>query len=469
MKRSKKILIYKICCVAFGAILLFVPQRGTPYADIRVLATVLGVDGTDGNVTVSAQLAVPVAQGSDGKASTVAKATGGSIGEALENLEIGLGRRIDFGHLSTVAIGQDVLLQDLRLFTGYLMSSGKAGPGTYLVHCPQSTAADFLNGAQDMGESSDAELDSFIAFSKNGNHVSTTTLLRFLQALNSTSHATYLPCVALENESAQNSGVTGAGEGNGMKNEQRQEINDRQQEQSAEKEGQENKQQGNKQQDKQVQNEKQEEGKQQEKGSSGGQSKGGEKGGQSQNDQKQSGGQSGGQDGHQKKRLVAANQVAVYGGETPEALVLDPMVTRGVVWQDKHSDFGLVELRNMQMNGTDIASVSARLMGKKVRVSADVKNGENVLNYTIKLKLRLDDSQICGNPLFYTQWKNALEKAYESEVRENVLRTVQACKEHNVDFLGFREYFHKFSKKRFKSFDLSTLVVHVHVKADIIT
>ncbi len=59
MKRSKKILIYKICCVAFGAILLFVPQRGTPYADIRVLATVLGVDGTDGNVTVSAQLAVP--------------------------------------------------------------------------------------------------------------------------------------------------------------------------------------------------------------------------------------------------------------------------------------------------------------------------------------------------------------------------------------------------------------------------
>lgn len=121
MKRSKKILIYKLCCVAFAAVLLFVPQQGTPYSDIRVLATVLGVDGGDGNVTVAAQLAIPVAQGSDGKASTVAKATGGSIGEALENLELGLGRRVDYGHLSTVAIGKEMLLTDLQTFTGYLL------------------------------------------------------------------------------------------------------------------------------------------------------------------------------------------------------------------------------------------------------------------------------------------------------------------------------------------------------------
>lgn len=96
MKRSKKILIYKLSCFLFAIVLLLLPQRALPQSDIQVLATVLGIDGTGGNVTVAAQLAVPVAQSGDGKASTVAKATGGSISEALENLEIGMGRRVNF-------------------------------------------------------------------------------------------------------------------------------------------------------------------------------------------------------------------------------------------------------------------------------------------------------------------------------------------------------------------------------------
>ncbi|MDE7395313.1 MAG: hypothetical protein K2M95_04260, partial [Clostridiales bacterium] len=60
MKRDNRIRIYKIGCLLFAALLLLLPQRTVPYSDVRVLATVLGVDEENGQVTVSAQLAVPV-------------------------------------------------------------------------------------------------------------------------------------------------------------------------------------------------------------------------------------------------------------------------------------------------------------------------------------------------------------------------------------------------------------------------
>lgn len=465
MKRSKKILLYKLCCVVFAAVLLFVPQQGTPYSDIRVLATVLGVDGGDGNVTVAAQLAIPVAQGSDGKASTVAKATGGSLGEALENLEIGLGRRVDYGHLSTVAIGKEMLLSDLQTFTGYLLSSGKAGPGTYLVYCADSTASDFLDEAQGLGESSDAELSNFISYNKNGNHVSTTTLLRFLQSLHSVSHATYMPCVAIEDENAQ-SEAKGAGSGDETKSLEQLNTNDRSKEKAPS---------GNKEEtsDKNADSESDTESKQSEKKQSGQKQQGndGQQGGQEDSQSGGQNGQSGSQSGggKEKKKLAAANTVVVYGGDADEAVELDALATRGVVWQDAHSDFGLVELRNVQLDGTDIPAISARLTGKKVTTKADRIQGENVFTYRVRIKLRLDDSKICSNPLFYNQWKNVLEQMFESVIQNNIMQTVAVSKELNADFLGIREYFHKFCRKGFNAFDLQTVVVKVNADVTIQT
>lgn len=467
MRRSKKLLIYKLACVLFGAILLFVPQRGLPYSDIRVLATVLGIDGGNGRVSVSAQLAVPVSQGSDGKASTVAKATGGSIGEALENLEIGLGRYINYGHLSTVAIGNNVMLTDLNMMLGYLISSGKAGPGTFLVHCPRSTAAEFLDGAQSMGESSDAELGSFIAHSKSGNHVSTTTILRFLQTMFSTSHAAYMPCVALENENMQDTGENGVGSGRTDKSEEQQ-SNDRRNRESGPSDGEEQGQSEQQGQEKQGQEKSQGNSgqKSEQKQGAGGSGKSGS-GDEEESGQSGSGGEDG--EGSQKKKLVAANSITVFGGDESGPVELDPLTTRGIVWQDKYSDYGLVELRNLQLDGSDVKVAASRLTGKKVRMKAAVVAGENVFTYSVKLKLRLDDSQICSNPEFYTKWKDTLEKEYESAVKSNLLHTVAVSKELGVDFLGLREYFHKFCRKGYENFDLQTVAVNVNVKAIIQT
>ena len=401
MTRKKRILVYKLSCIVFALVLLFLPYRGMPYADLRVVATVLGIDGGIGKVSIAAQLAVPVAQNGDGKASTVAKAEGGSISEALENLEIGLGRRVDYGHLSTVVIGDGALLSDIVEHTSYLMSSGKIGPGAYLVYCNNGSAVNFIEDAQQMGESSDAELGSLISYSKSGNHVATTTALRFLQTLNSSSHAAIMPCVQLEDGSSSDTQTTAGGQ-------------------------------------------------------SGGQSGAGNK----------SGGSGG---GTEQKKLVAVDTVAVFGGDSKGAVMLDAYITKGIVWQDKNSDFGLVELRNVLIDGEEVPSLSTRITKKKVSRSVKVENGENVLTYKIKMRLRLDDSRICGNPLFYDKWKNALEREFESVIKNNLLSAVTYSKEINIDFLGLREMFRKFCRKGYETFDLSTVAVNVDARVQIQT
>lgn len=401
MTRRRRILVYKLFCILFGLVLLCLPYRGMPYSDLRVVATVLGIDGGVGEVTAAAQLAVPVAQNGDGKASTVATAKGGSISEALENLEIGLGRRVDYGHLSTVAIGEGMTLEDVTEHVSYLMSSGKAGPGAYLVYCNASKAVDFIEQAQQMGESSDAELGSLISYSKSGNHVATTTALRFLQTLNSSSHAAIMPCVELEGSESDAQPAAAGGTGGG--------------------------------------------------------------GGQGSSSGGQSGQSSGG--GTERKKLVAADTVAVYGGESELPVMLDAYTTKGVVWQDKNSDFGLVELRNVLVDGEEVKSLSTRITKKKVKRSVKRENGENVMEYKIKMKLRLDDSRICGSPLFYDKWKNAIEDEFESVIQNNLLAAVSFSKENKVDFLGIRETFRKFCREGFDSFELDNVVVTV--KADV--
>lgn len=430
MQRKKKIWIYKICCTVFAVVLLLLPQRGLPYSDIRVLATVLGIDGSAGNVTVAAQLAVPVAQNSDGDASTVAKASGGSLSEALENLEIGLGRRISYGHLSTVAIGQNMALTDMRDFVGQLMSSGKVGPGAYLVYSCHLPASEFIAQAQQLGESSDAELSTFISYNKTGNHVSTTSVLKFLQGLHSPSHAAFLPCVKLEDENGKDQGNTegtagGSSDQSGSQSDGQ--SDDKSEEQSAQSSGQSG-------------------------------------------DEEEEGTLKGGHEGDtQKRKLGAADTVAIIGGQSDKPLLLDPLTTRGIVWQDDTSDFGLVELRDVQLNGETVSSVSARLTGKQVKKRARVSEDENVLTYTVKVKLRLADTQIFSNLLFFKQQKKTLEKAFESLIENSLLRTVTASKETDIDFLGMRDVFYRQCRAGFDDFDLQKTVVKVDAHVTIQT
>lgn len=448
MKHGKKILIYKIVCFAFAFLLLLIPARHFSHTEIRILAIVLGIDGNAGDVTVSAQLAVPVAQNGDGKASTVAKANGGSLGEALENLQIGLGRRIDYGHLSTVVIGKDTKLPDLKDFISHLLSSDTVGPGAYLAYSDATPAYEFIAEAQNLGESSDAELGNFITFSRSDNHVTTTTALKFLQTLHSSSGAAFMPCVKVS--SGDDGGGVGKGRGGSGSEDtalkQQNDTNDITPEQ--EKELQEQKEEKQQSSDEQ----------------SGGDGKKNEQG-------EESGGESGSGGGSgeqmQKAKLVSSESLAVYGGNGEEPMILSSLVTRGVVLIDKYSDYGLFELRNVLIDGQTVASVSALLDGKTVRKSVRRVGEENILTYKVHLKLRLTDSRICDNPHFYDKLKNALVKDFESVIKNNILSAVDYSKQSGVDYLGIRDIFRKFCRKGFENFDLGSVTVNVNAKVTI--
>ena len=149
--------------------------------------------------------------------------------------------------------------------------------------------------------------------------------------------------------------------------------------------------------------------------------------------------------------------------------MLNALATRGVVWQDTHSNYGLVELRNVLIDGQTVPSVAARLSGKSVKKSAKIVKGENVLTYKIKVKLKLDDSHICANPGFFGLLKDKLEEEFESVIRNNLAFAVQTSKETGIDFLGIREWFHKFCRKGAENFDLSSVIVNIETKVIIQT
>lgn len=433
MRRDKKILIYKIGCVLFAAFLLLLPQRSVPYNNVRVLAIALGVDGSEGQITVTAQLAVPVSSGSDGKASAVAKASGNSVGEALESMEIGIGRRVDYGHLTTVALGKDADYSSAKNTVSYMLSSGKVGACAFLVFCPDATASEFISQAQSLGDSSDAELGQYVSYFKSSNQVSTVSVLQFLQSVRAASHAAFVPCVRLADE---------GGEQNGSKQQGEQKQGD----------GQQSGQGGGKQQEGGEQQ--QEGGNRQEEQKSGG--------------QQESGGQGGKSGESSEKKMLVADTVAVFGGESNAPSVLNVRATQGIAWQDEHSRFGLVELKDVVIDGQTEKSVTARLTGK--RVHAKLRHaGGNACVYHIKAKLRLESAQILGSRAAQRARKKALEREFERLIENNVLYAATVSKETGVDFLELRTRFHRYCSKGYRTFDLATTAVEVKAKVEIIS
>lgn len=407
MKRDNRIRVYKIGCLLFAALLLLLPQRTVPYSELRVLATVLGVDEQDGRITVSAQLAVPVASGSGDKASAVASASGDSLGQALENMEIGIGQRIDYGHLGTIALGKDTDFTTAKSAVSYMLASGRVAACAYLVYCPSTSASDFIMQAQTLGDSSDAELGRYVSYLKNANPVSAVSVLQFVQSLGASSHTSYVPCVRLEEDKMQ-----GGGESGGQSEQQ-----------------------------------------------SGGQSEQ-QSGGQ--NEQQSSGGGQG-----EQKKMVAANTVAVFGGGQNAPVLLDERTTKGIVWQDEDSRFGLVELKDVTIDGQTEASVTARLTSKKVRTKLSYKNG-NTCAYKIKVKLRLESTQVLGAQTKQRERKKALEREFERLIESSVMYAVAVSKERDLDFLELRARFHRFCTKGYKVFDLKSTAVSVKAEVKLV-
>ncbi|MDE7395094.1 MAG: Ger(x)C family spore germination C-terminal domain-containing protein, partial [Clostridiales bacterium] len=145
-------------------------------------------------------------------------------------------------------------------------------------------------------------------------------------------------------------------------------------------------------------------------------------------------------------------------------VVLDERTTTGIVWQDEDSRFGLVELKNITLDGQTEVSVTARLTSKKVKTKLSHKNG-NTCAYKIKVKLRLESMQVLGTQIAQSERKKALEREFERMIENSVMYAAAVSKERGIDFLELRSRFHRFCTKGYKTFDLKS--TDVSVKAEV--
>lgn len=226
ISERKKLLIYKILLFVFAFVLAFLPSTVSRNMEVnsRVVVEMLGLDGDD-EIEVTAQYVTPTeTEGATTKDKVTVKAK--TLNEAIERLNIALGRRAELGQCSVIVVGSDVKPQIL----GTLMTSTDVTADVYLT-AAEEKASDLVGDMTEFMKKTGATDADFIAYSSKKAHVATITLLNFLSDLGSASETAYMPLAEMLKEQAgsgggggsdggQSSGGSGGSSGGGSGGEQ---------------------------------------------------------------------------------------------------------------------------------------------------------------------------------------------------------------------------------------------------------
>ena len=224
LSERKKLLIYKVLLFVFAFAVAFLPATASRNLEVnsRVVVEMLGVDGSDGGVEVTAQYVMPTE--TDG-ATTKDKVTveGKTLTEAVELLNTALGRRAELGQCSVVVVGSELDPSVL----GTLMTATDVTADVYLTAATEK-AKDLVGDMTDFMKKSGATDADFIAYSAKKAHIATVTLLNFLSDLDSASGTAFVPVVEMlesddgggqegEESKSGGGGSSGSSEQSGMK------------------------------------------------------------------------------------------------------------------------------------------------------------------------------------------------------------------------------------------------------------
>lgn len=208
---QKKLLIYKILLFLFAFVVAFMPTTASRSKEVnsRVIVEILGIDGGDNGVEITAQYIMPTeTDGATSKDAVTVEGT--SLTEAVENLNTALGRRAELGHCSLVVAGEDAAPE---LF-GTLMTATDVTADVHLCAAEKSAKELVADITAFMKKTAATDAD-FIAYSAKRAHIATNTLLGFLSDLGSYSQTSYLPVVQMLQGDEQSGGGSGGNSGNG--------------------------------------------------------------------------------------------------------------------------------------------------------------------------------------------------------------------------------------------------------------
>lgn len=220
MKSNKRLIIYKVLIILFVAVILILPETMSqiPEIDMRVLVTVIGIDESDKGVKTSAQVIIPMMAGEGQIIQEVVEAEGATLSEALDKLNITMGRKVELGHCGMVVLGNKISEVGVEKYLKFLLSSGKISAGCSLV-TSDTEASKFIDNANKLSEASSSGINNFITYSNSGAHIATVSLLGFLSESNSITETSSIPFVEIKEKPEENSsgsaGESESGKGGG--------------------------------------------------------------------------------------------------------------------------------------------------------------------------------------------------------------------------------------------------------------
>lgn len=408
MKHSVRIKIMQAAVVVFVFVLLIWPSGLSRRPDInnRLLVTSLGIDvdkKTDG-VKISAQIIVPQ-QGDTGTQKMIC-ATGNTLSDAVDNMNIKTGKMIELGHCGLIILGKDLIEKEPVKTFNYLVSSGEVNPEITVVAPKEGSAEELLQKASTFSEIDSMGLSSFISYSHTGINMVSVSLLKFLNLTNSKSKTAYIPALQTESEdeSGENSSQQESGGGSG--------------------------------------------------GSSGGGSSGGSGGSSGGSSGGGSGGSSGGSGG-EKAELDKSKSAYIFKegkliGEIGEEEF------KGLNWLDKNVSQGFILLENFNIFGYEIEEMPLTMKSKNVSSSLSFEDdGRKIYKLKLGIKLEIEDRHYMNVLRYEKGYKS--DKIYEELsklVEEHIKKQVESCRKKSIeldcDILGFNNKVYQTSPEKYE-------------------
>lgn len=398
MRKSSRVLVFKILLAVFAAVLIITPGILTHVPDIeqQVLVSVLGIDVDEKEgYKLSAQIVVPKRATEGEPEQVVIDSTGKSVSQTIDKLNRALGRNAALGHCGVIVIGSKFAEQGIRQELEYLFAGGIVTPGTNLV-CVMTDAADFLKDAVGLATGSVTGLDSFITYASTGAHTATLNVNRFLSASEGESKTSFMPIIKLDKGDGEEAG-----------------------------------------------------------------------GEQAQPAASQSGG--GGQQNAHKTTIKCAECVAVFVAGK-KVVMFDEDLTRGVVWTDKQSERGQVQLDEFSYDGVDYGGQYAMLKYKKRKYKAAFEDGKPVFTVKLNVKLDLEDKhglRELGDAVGTAKAADIIQAAFRDKIEKEIRQTYAAGLECGADIFEVRSAFYRTAFDAYKAYGKDLFMQDVELRCEI--
>lgn len=403
--KSKRIMIAKIVAVLFAAFLFIMPENlnAIPNIDNRVLVTALGLDLQGDKIQAVVQMVIPQSSGTEGgggngESNEIGDGDGSSVADAINRLSISIGRKTELGQCDFLIIGPKIAASEKLLPSlAYLLGSGDLSPGASLVYSPELPVKEFMQNANELGKTSGSGLNSYIKYSKEGTHLSTTTILNFLSNQESASGASTVPCITIKKQQEASGGAEKQASGGGEDKQKSQEKKADEQENGAKAQG--------------------------------------------------------GQEQSKNKMIIFSADTAAVFQNGRLAVQLADYQSKGITWFDAYSKAGLIQLEKFDFNGEDFNPVPAQLKHKQAKMKVNFKNGLPVLTLQLKAYLQLQDKHILDSrPGNNNDIQKALVEGFTDKISNEIKNSLDACKETGIDFMNIKTQFHRYKSKQFAAY-----------------